>query len=108
MLQNSGTLIHEVFLKMNRTVHPILLRHGINQETLDEWSHNVDEGQFLAFRQLKIYFDQAIFPLFRTSWYKDKNVGTLHVLLDSKTARSLHSRYDIFYRNSHLNTLTLS
>lgn len=44
MLQYAGMLTRLAFSKIHRAYHPILLRHGMDQETLDEWSRKADEG----------------------------------------------------------------
>jgi hypothetical protein len=45
MLQYAGTLMRQNFLNLHRAYHGILLRHGMSQEMVNEWSRQVDEGK---------------------------------------------------------------
>jgi hypothetical protein len=46
LLKYVGTLTRQNFLNVHRAYHAILLKHGVDQETLDEWSRHTDEGQW--------------------------------------------------------------
>jgi hypothetical protein len=45
LLKYVGTLIRQNLLSIHHAFHAILLKHGMDQETLDEWSRFVDEGE---------------------------------------------------------------
>lgn len=39
-----GSLMRQVILNVHKAYHPILLRYGMDQEVLDEWSRIIEEG----------------------------------------------------------------
>jgi hypothetical protein len=39
-----GSLMRQVFLNIHQAFHGILLKHGLDQATLDQWSAKVEEG----------------------------------------------------------------
>ncbi|PVF93104.1 hypothetical protein CPB86DRAFT_877415 [Serendipita vermifera] len=41
-LQTIGTLIQQVFLKVHLAYHPILLKYGVERNTVEQWSRNTD------------------------------------------------------------------
>jgi len=45
LLKYVGVLMLQNFLNVHRAFHSILLKHGMDQETLNEWSAHVDEGK---------------------------------------------------------------
>jgi hypothetical protein len=44
LLKYVGTLMRQNFLVVHRAFHVILLKHGMHQEILDEWSRHAEEG----------------------------------------------------------------
>jgi hypothetical protein len=44
----AGALLRQGILNVHRAYHPILLRHGMDQDTLDEWSRKIDQGTQLV------------------------------------------------------------
>jgi hypothetical protein len=45
ILQYVGLLTRQNFLSIHRAYHAIMLKHGMDQATLDEWSKHVDQGR---------------------------------------------------------------
>ncbi|PVF94112.1 hypothetical protein CPB86DRAFT_789362 [Serendipita vermifera] len=41
-LQVAGTLMQQASLSLHLAFHPILLKHGVDRNTIEEWSRNVD------------------------------------------------------------------
>jgi len=44
LLRKAGTLTMQNFLSIQRALHPILRKHGMDQGTLDTWSQKVEKG----------------------------------------------------------------
>jgi hypothetical protein len=44
LLQYVGVLMRQNLLIIHRAYHAIMLKHGMDQATLDDWSNHVDEG----------------------------------------------------------------
>jgi len=45
MLQYVGVLMRQNLLSIHRAFHAIMLDHGMDQATLDDWSRHVHEGE---------------------------------------------------------------
>lgn len=45
LLRKAGTLMVQNVLSIQRAFHPILRKHGMDQETLSTWSHKAEKGQ---------------------------------------------------------------
>ena len=52
LLQYVGVLMRQNLLSLNRAYHAILLKHGMDQATLDEWSKHIEEGELPLFPSL--------------------------------------------------------
>lgn len=46
LLQYVGILMRQNLRSIQRAYHAIMLKQGMDQATLDEWSDHVDEGRF--------------------------------------------------------------
>jgi len=46
LLQDTGQLMHENILTVHRGYHSILLKHGMDRATLDDWARHIDEGDY--------------------------------------------------------------
>jgi hypothetical protein len=44
-LMFAGALMRQVFMNIHRAYHAILLRHGMDQATLNVWSEKVEKGK---------------------------------------------------------------
>jgi hypothetical protein len=44
-LQIVGTLMQQAFLSLHVARHPILLKYGMEEETLKEWTRKTDHGE---------------------------------------------------------------
>jgi hypothetical protein len=49
ILHYVGTLVRQNFLNIHRAWHPILRQYHMNQETLNEWSRQVETGEVIKF-----------------------------------------------------------
>lgn len=49
LLDYVGALMRLNFMKVHWAYHAVLLKHGIDQATLDEWSRKADDGLFVFF-----------------------------------------------------------
>jgi hypothetical protein len=45
MLKHAGVLMQQNFLNIHTAFHSIMLRHGMDQETLNEWSRRTTHGE---------------------------------------------------------------
>lgn len=46
LLQYAGALMRLNFMNVHKAFHAVLLRHGMDQVTLDAWSKKADDGMF--------------------------------------------------------------
>jgi hypothetical protein len=49
-LKLAGSLLQKNFRGSNTAWHPMLVRHGIDEDTLKEWARNVDYGTLPVLR----------------------------------------------------------
>lgn len=54
MLKYAGILMRQNFLASHRGYHPMLLKQGIDHETLEDWSKHVQQGGKRSFLQSSI------------------------------------------------------
>lgn len=47
VLRYAGILMQQVFLNLHKAFHPILLRHAMKSETLNDWSQQAEKGKSL-------------------------------------------------------------
>lgn len=57
ILRYAGTLVRQNFLNIHRAWHPILRQYHMDQETLDEWSRQVETGEAIKLGSHSSFFD---------------------------------------------------